>query len=602
MCGIFGYIGFNSTRLSDELLRSMGKAINHRGPDAQGIWCPKDKNVALGNQRLSIIDIENGNQPFISKNNDIVVVQNGEIFNHVEIAESLKGTLWECQTHCDTEVILRLYEKEGIDGLSKLNGMFAIAIFDLRTGDLYLFRDRVGEKPLYFLNKSDKGVFFASEIKSILEVPFYKPEINFDSLNLFMALNYVPRPFTLFNEIYHVRPGHYLHVSNGEVSEICWWDLSFVKLKEKDEDSWISEFRGILEDSVRIRLRSDVPFGAFLSGGVDSSTVVGLMSQLMDKPVNTYSIGFDDPAYDESPYALEAAQRFSTNHVAETVEPNLLDLWPLATYHSDQPHGDVSFLPTYKVAELASRDVRMVLTGDGADELYAGYDKYKSLTNTCSLEKADDSTFSSAVLKSMYLFNAESRDLLLSDSVKNKLNEEFSPQCIVNSELSRSKHLGRINQMLFVDTELLLSGNNLVKPDRMGMAVSIENRAPFMDYRLIEHAFSMPGDLKLVNGETKYIYKKAVASMIGDNLAYRRKQMFTVPVGEWFKTDLKPLCEDLLLSTRSKNRRLFNYDYVSLMLDDHCSGRANYTREIRALMAFEYWCREFLDCKSSSVG
>lgn len=594
MCGIFGYYGFGSTRYSDSQLVAMGNSIRHRGPDSQGIWHKPEQRVALGNQRLSILDLEHGDQPFISDDGKVVVVQNGEIFNHVEIAGDLKGSPWECRTHCDTEVILRLYERDGIAGLDQLNGMFAIAIYDAREQALYLVRDRVGEKPLYY-HLDDSGLVFGSEIKAILSLLPARPGLDFTALNLFFGLNYVPQPFTLFDRVRHVKPGHYVRCDLSGIHEHCWWDLSRIQLEHKSEAQWIDEFNELLDDSVRIRLRADVPFGAFLSGGVDSSTVVGLMSRHMSQPVRTYSIGFDDPKYDESPYAQEAATRFKTCHKLEVVQPNLLSLWPMATYHCDQPHGDVSFLPTYKVAELASRDVKMVLTGDGADELYAGYDKYKGFFGNGEAEFYSDQEFSRRYVDNISLFNEQGLRRLLSVRVCSQVDPQWSVSAVVGQELARSRHMGRINQALFVDTELLLSGNNLVKPDRMGMAVSIENRAPFLDYRLIEHAFSMPGELKLSHGETKYIYKKAVSGLIGEGLAYRKKQMFTVPVGDWFKKEIRPLCEDLLLSERTRSRGLFDYAYVEKLLIDHCEERRNNTREIRALMAFEYWCREFMD-------
>lgn len=594
MCGIFGYYGASGTSYSDPELVAMGNTIYHRGPDSQGIWHLPDQGVALGNQRLSILDLEHGNQPFVSDDQSVVVVQNGEIFNHVEIAADLKGTPWECHSHCDTEVILRLYEKEGISGLAQLNGMFAIAIYDDREKALYIFRDRVGEKPLYY-HYDESGLVFGSEIKAILSLLSFNPGLDFNALNLFFALNYVPQPYTLFNGVRHVKPGHYVRIDSAGPREHCWWDLSRIQLEDKSEKQWIEEFNELLDDAVRIRLRSDVPFGAFLSGGVDSSTVVGLMSRHMSEPVRTYSIGFDDPRYDESPYAQEAATRFKTCHKLEVVQPNLLSLWPMATYHCDQPHGDVSFLPTYKVAELASHDVKMVLTGDGADELYAGYDKYKTFFENSEVNDYDDDEFNRRYVDNICLFKGEALEKLFSSSVLACIDPEYSVSKVVGIELDRSRHMGRINQALFVDTELLLSGNNLVKPDRMGMAVSIENRAPFLDYRLIEHAFSMPGDMKLSNGETKYLYKKAVSGLIGKGLAYRKKQMFTVPVGDWFKNEIRPLCEDLLISDRTRSRGLFDYDYIENILVDHCEGRDNNTREIRALMAFEYWCREFLD-------
>ncbi len=591
MCGIFGYFDGQSQRLSASALHSMGEVIRYRGPDGYGCYHDAEKAVALGNRRLAIIDVEHGQQPFISADGKVIVVQNGEIFNHLELAKELLIDGYPCQTHCDTEVILRLYERDGISGISKLNGMFAIAIYDKELEAVYLVRDRIGEKPFYFLNENGR-VVFASEIKSILQASGRR-EFNSEALNQFLAFNYVPPPLTMFKGIEHVMPGHWLKITQQGVEQKCWWDLAQVSRKEHSESEWIALFNETLDDAVRIRLRSDVPFGAFLSGGVDSSSVVGLMSKHMDQPVNTFCIGFDDPKYDESLYAQKAADRFGTQHVMEKVEPNLIDLWPMATYHCDQPHGDVSFLPTYKVACLAAKQVKMVLTGDGADELFAGYDKYRHFF-TPEIDQQTDEVFQKRYLENISLFQVEQRSELLSPELKSKIGP-LEVDSVVERLYLRSADMDRVNQALYIDMMLLLPGNNLVKPDRMGMAVSLENRAPFLDYRMMELAFSMPGDLKLQNGETKYIYKKAVAPLIGKGLAYRKKQMFTVPIGEWFKSDLKALCQELLLSDRTQARGLFNYDYVAALLENHNNGSGNNTREIRALMAVEIWARSFED-------
>jgi len=588
MCGIFGYFDQNKKEISTSILNKMAQSIYHRGPDGMRLY--SEQGVALGNQRLSILDLEHGWQPFVSVDEQIIVVQNGEIFNHVEIAQELVGSSYECDTHCDTEVILKLYERDGIDFIHKLNGMFAIAIFDKRIDKLFLIRDRVGEKPLHYSYTGDRLVF-ASEIKSILESGVEK-KICYDALDTYLTYNYVTPPLTLFENIKHVLPGHYLEISTSEVQTTCWWDLSKITPVEKTEGEWIDELNATLRSAVSIRLRSDVPFGAFLSGGVDSSTVVGLMSQMVDEPVKTYTIGFNEKKYDESPFALSAAERFSTSHTVEFVESNMLSLWRDAIYHCDQPHGDVSFMPTYKVAELASRDVKVVLTGDGADELFAGYDKYKSFFANESSLNSDVATFQLKYRDNISLFKDDEKNALYLPKTKEKVSKDVSKD-LLNDLLDKSSHMGRINQALFVDTMLLLSGNNLVKPDRMGMAVSIENRAPFLDYRIIELAFSMPGELKLKNGETKSIYKKAVAELIGEELAYRKKQMFTVPVGEWLKHDLKDMVNDLLFSDNSIVANLLDIKVIEKMYQCHCVGQDNYTREIRAIMALEIWLREF---------
>lgn len=588
MCGIFGYFDQLNMEIPTPTLEKMALSIQHRGPDGLGLY--KEPGVALGNQRLSILDLENGWQPFISEDKRVIVVQNGEIFNHVELAQELKGSQYECKTHCDTEVILKLYERDGIDFIHRLNGMFAIAIYDKQIDKLFLIRDRVGEKPLYYSYIDDR-VVFASEIKSILQSDIDK-KVCYDALDTYLTYNYVTPPLTLFKNIKHVMPGHYLEISKSGVEVSCWWDLAKITPVEKSEGEWISEFNHILRDAVSIRLRSDVPFGAFLSGGVDSSTVVGLMSQMVDTQVKTYTIGFNEKQYDESPFALTAAKRFSTEHTAEIVESNMLSLWRDVIYHCDQPHGDVSFMPTLKVAELASRDVKVVLTGDGADELFAGYDKYKTFFSDESMFSCESEFFHSKYLDNISLFTGQTKDELYLPKTKGKITNAAS-KALLDDLLDKSVHMGRINQALYVDTLLLLSGNNLVKPDRMGMAVSIENRAPFLDYRVIELAFSMPGELKLKDGETKSIYKKAVAELIGEDLAYRKKQMFTVPVGEWLKCELKELVTDLLLSDDSMVTGLLDKDCIENMYNLHCLGTENYTREIRAIMALEIWLREF---------
>ena len=590
MCGIFGYFDADKQQLPESLFLKMGEVITHRGPDGQGTY-QSELGVGLGNQRLAILDLEHGDQPFISDDGQIVVVQNGEIFNHLELAEQLSAVGYPCKTHCDTEVILRLYEKEGISCVSKLNGMFAIAIYDKREDALYLIRDRVGEKPLYICQNNGRTLF-ASEIKSILQVEPIRT-VNAKAVNQFLAFNYVPPPLTMFEGVEQVLPGHWLKISRTGTVQNCWWDLASIKIEEKSEEEWVDKFNTVLDEAVRIRLRADVPFGAFLSGGVDSSCVVGIMSRHMARPVKTFCIGFDDPKFDESPYAQKAADRFSTEHSMQKVAPNMIDLWPMATYHCDQPHGDISFLPTYKVASLAAEHVKMVLTGDGADELFAGYDKYKTFFNVTGVD-ASEANFRKSYNDNISLFTEEQRQTLFSSEYQKKLGG-LSVSDVTDPLYEKVRKMDRINQALYIDMMLLLPGNNLVKPDRMGMAVSIENRAPFLDYRMMELAFSIPGELKLRDGETKYIYKKAVVPLIGSELAYRKKQMFTVPVGEWFKNDLRAMCDDLMLSARAQSRGIFDRVAVSNILNDHVNGVSNNTREIRAIMALEIWFREFID-------
>lgn len=585
MCGIFGYFSRDGSDIADTALARMGNAIRHRGPDDSGIF--RRPGVALGNQRLSIIDLAGGHQPFVSDNGKIGIVQNGEIFNFVELAADVASRGNPCRTKSDTEVLLRLYELEGIDFVKKLNGMFAIAIHDGRDKALHIVRDRIGVKPL-FIHDDGQRLVFGSEIKAILPALDAIPATDVEAIHHYLTFNYVPAPFTAFSGISHLMPGHRLTITPSSFRIEQWWDLAAVSPEHgRSENDWIEEFNAILDDAVRIRMRSDVPFGAFLSGGVDSSTVVGLMARHQPDPVKTFCIGFDDPRYDESAFAQAAADRFKTHHVMERVNPDLLDLWPKAAYFCDQPHGDVSFLPTYRVAELAVQHVKVVLTGDGGDELFAGYDKHRDFFALPGIDDLDDSAFFRRYFDSISLFDHEAKLALYTADRRQELGRLDSYD-VAKPWFDQVPHQDRINQALYLDMQLLLSGNNLVKPDRMGMAVSLEARTPFLDYRMMEYAFRMPGHLKLKNNETKYLYKKAVAPLIGDDLAYRKKQMFTVPVGEWFKSRLRGYCEDNL-EQLARHDSLFDQGALLGLVAEHCANTHNRTREIRAAMALNHW-------------
>lgn len=586
MCGIFGYFDREGGSLAPERLQSMGHAIRHRGPDDQGVFTAP--GVALGNQRLSIIDLSGGHQPFVSDDGQIAVVQNGEIFNHIELAAELASKGYPCRTHSDTEVLLRLYESEGIGFLHKLNGMFAIAIFDAREQAVYLARDRIGVKPLY-VHDNGKQVSFSSEIKSLTRAGLIAQEMDEVAFHHFLTFNYVPAPHTMYRGVRHLMPGTIMKITRQSTTSSRWWNLADVApVHGRSENDWIEEFNAILDDAVRLRLRCDVPFGAFLSGGVDSSTVVGLMARHIGDPVKTFCIGFEDPRYDEACFAQAAADRFGTDHTMQRVAPDMLDLWPMATYHCDQPHGDVSFLPTYRVAELAAKHVKVVLTGDGADELFAGYDKYRTFFAAPDVHRQSDEAFRRAYFDSISLFTADAKRRLYSTGMARRV-EGIDSFDVARPYFEEVRHQDRINQALYLDMQLLLSGNNLVKPDRMGMAVSLEARTPFLDYRMMEFAFRMPGELKLKDGVTKYLYKKAVAPLIGGELAYRKKQMFTVPVGEWFKTDRSDYCREQLRQLERKLPETLDVSAVDTLADEHIGGHADRTRELRALIATKHW-------------
>lgn len=591
MCGIFGYWDRGRRALPQDSVRAMARTLVHRGPDDEGIHHVPARGVAIGNRRLSIIDLGGGHQPFVSDDGQIAVVQNGEIFNYVELSAELRAQGVQLHTHSDTEVILRLYEREGIACLKRLNGMFAIAIDDAREDALYLARDRIGVKPLYVRDDGQR-LLFGSEIKAFW--PLVPADRSSDAIDLvaihhYLTFNYIPAPWTAYEGVRHVMPGTWMRFGRGSaVHTERWWCLADQREQDFRFEDWAEQFMGLLDDATRIRLRADVPFGAFLSGGVDSSTIVGLMARHVQQPVKTFCIGFADPRYDESAFAQQAASRFGCDHTREVAELNMLAHWPRVLHHLDQPHGDASFMPTLRVSELAARHVKVVLTGDGGDELFAGYDKYAAFFGRADAFTMPHADFRRLYFDSISLFSPAAKQALYRPDLRRRLAGIDSLSEAAQPWFEEARHFDRVNQALYLDMQLLLSGNNLVKPDRMGMAVSIEARTPFLDWRMMEFAFRSRGATKLHGGDKKHWFKRAAAPLIGEALAHRSKQMFTVPVGDWFRGEL----HGWLVSTLQGSdllARLFEPAVVAAMLERHRTGDANFTRELRALAALALW-------------
>ncbi len=592
MCGIFGYWSRARQPLADDALSVMARTLVHRGPDDEGIWHQPQRGVAIGNRRLSIIDLGGGHQPFVSDDGQVAVVQNGEIFNYIELAAELRQQGVQLKTASDTEVILRLYEREGIGFVRKLNGMFAIAIDDAREDAMYLVRDRIGVKPLYIADDGDT-VAFGSEIKAIKALPLANRSqftIDIESIHHYLSFNYIPAPWTVHQGVKHVMPGTWMKFTRlAGVQTQRWWRLADQREQDFSYEAWAEEFMATLDDATRIRLRADVPFGAFLSGGVDSSTIVGLMARHVDPPVKTFCIGFADPRYDESAFALQAAQRFGCEHTSEVAELNMLARWPQVLHHLDQPHGDASFMPTLRVSELAAKHVKVVLTGDGGDELFAGYDKYAAFFARPDAQSLPVASFQRQYFDSISLFSPEAKRALYQPAVQAQLEGIDSFSVAAKPWFDEAQHFDRVNQALYLDMQLLLSGNNLVKPDRMGMAVSIEARTPFLDWRMMELAFRSRGSTKLgPGGDKKHWFKRAAVPLIGEDLAYRKKQMFTVPIGEWFKGESHGWLRDTLHGSELL-AQIFERPVIDAMLAQHRAGSANFTRELRALAALGVW-------------
>lgn len=593
MCGIFGNFCFRDGNVEDAVLDRVARSLRHRGPDAVGY--ERDSRAALGNTRLSILDLSDAsNQPILSDDGRIVVVQNGEIYNYIELRDELRREGVAFRTTGDTEVILRAYERWGSGFVTRLNGMFAIAIHDRRDGAMWVYRDRLGVKPLYLWGGLAEGrLWFASEIKALLAagVP---AQPDYDAIAQFLALNYVPQPATAFRGITHLPPGHLLRLTADGMELRRYWDLADARPEPgMTEAEAKAGLLALLDDATRIRMRSDAQFGAFLSGGLDSSSVVGFMSLYQKKPVRTFSIGFEDARFDESPFAHAASRRFGTLHELKVMKPEVEKLWPRFIWHVDQPHGDVSFMPMDQVSRIAARDVKMVLTGDGGDELFAGYEKYAAFFKGGRVDALEPGWEDRFVRESGLLHGQEAAELLTGPL--GTAFRETDPYRALSDEVRRAEGHDPINRVLFAETTTLLPGNNLVKPDRMAMANSLEVRSPFLDYRMAEFAFRMPGALKLAGGETKAVYKKAVLPLLGPELTYRRKQMFTVPVGEWFRGALSEYCCAVLLDGRLGARGIVSEEAVRNMWDSHVSGKANFTRQLRALISLELWFRLFID-------
>jgi asparagine synthase (glutamine-hydrolysing) len=583
MCGIAGFISKNKQYDKNIYINSIVTSINHRGPDESGVF--NEDDVCLLNTRLSIIDVSQGHQPFISKDKNIIVVQNGEIYNYIEIQDELKSKGIRFNTNSDTEVILRAYEYYGTECFSKFNGMFAISIYDKNINKLILARDRLGVKPLYIYQKDDE-LHFSSEIKSFLNFNYFDKSIDNQSIHNYMKFNYIPIPNTIYKYVKHLEPASYYEIDIDTLNtrKVKYWEiLNIEENQDITEEEIFKQIDEILTDAIKIRLRSDVGIGAFLSGGLDSSLVCAMTKKIFDVSLDTYSIGFKEKRFDESIYAKQVAEYCGLNNNIHILESDIIELWNTTTWHNDQPHGDISFIPTYILSQFTAKDYKLVFTGDGADEAFAGYTKYFSILDN-DMNKYFDSI---SLIKDDNDF-----DKLYSEEFITDIDYNI-PYKIFSNTINEVSNKDNINKILHFDTRQLLPGNNLVKPDKMAMANSLETRSPLLDYRLFELIQSIPGKYKLQDGETKYILKKFALKYLPKDIVYRKKQMFTVPVGEWFKTNLKDYVIDIVTSDSLKSRNIFNDEYLNQILDDHINETKDYTRELRAIVNLELWFRVF---------
>jgi asparagine synthase (glutamine-hydrolysing) len=632
MCGICGIASSGVGKvIPASLLSAMCDKIVHRGPDDEGYFV--DEDIALGSRRLSIIDVEGGHQPLSNEDNSVWIAHNGEVYNFPVLREELIGRGHNFATKTDTETIVHSYEEWGEDFVNKLRGMYAFALWDGRLKKLLIVRDRVGIKPLYYTYLGDNTLVFGSELKSILVHPNVKRSLEPRALDLFLTLEYIPEPLSIFSGVHKLPAGCYLIYEKGKVQIKKYWAIN-PETKIPKEQAPVSlpdiqdELYHLLKEAVRMRMISDVPLGAFLSGGIDSSTIVALMHELGASPIKTFSIGFEDKTYDELNHARRIAQKFGTEHEEFVLQPQAMELTEKLIHHLDEPFGDFSIFPTYLVSKMARAHVKVILSGDGGDELFGGYEHYQAQT----LSKSRLSGFLQKPLpgivknfrpsaKKKGLWNKIRRYaqgfehssnlrhfrwmMFLSEANKTLL---YSPDLIQDLDRTTNVHdspplaylFSQMDQFdditgeLYLDFKTYLVDDILVKVDRMSMATSLESRVPLLDHKVVEYAFALPGHLKLKGMTTKWILKKTVERLLPRENIYRRKEGFSIPIKHWLRNELRDLMLGYLDEQKIQKEGLFNFEPIKHMIDSHLAGKENYSHQLWALLVFEIWREQYL--------
>lgn len=622
MCGIAGIVSTHGERVDAATIHRMCQAIVYRGPDDEGVFAKE--GTGLGMRRLSIIDIAGGHQPVFNEDRTVWVVFNGEIYNFPSLREELVNRGHRFSTHTDTEVIVHLYEEMGADCVSKLRGMFVFALYDDRRRKLLMARDRLGKKPLHYALQGGR-LFFASEIKSILTAAPELAVLNSQALLQYMWFGYVPDPLTAFTTIHKLPPAHLLEFENGKANVRQYWDLPQYGTHVPDnEEECLEEIEERLAEAVRIRLISDVPLGALLSGGTDSSTVVALMARANSAPVKTFAIGFRDQDFNEAPYARMVAEKFGTDHHELIVEPDVLETVQTLTSSLEEPFGDSSMLPTYFVSCLARKHVTVALSGDGGDEIFAGYDRYSIHLRRQIFERIPKwarhfyrnqvyprlptdmrgKKFSYNVslpwreryIDGISFVPAFERDMpLLSDDFRTVLSESGGPAEVMYKYFDSAPADDPVSQMLYVDTKTYMAADILTKVDRMSMLASLEVRVPILDQDFVEWATALPIDWKIRGGRQKYILRK-LAERVGvpREVLYRPKKGFALPLVHWMRHELKELIMNVLLDPETMQRGYFEPRGVKQLLDEHFRGRRDHSGRIWRLLMFELWHRNYL--------
>jgi asparagine synthase (glutamine-hydrolysing) len=618
MCGIAGIYSLASGRLPPvSVVDAMCRAIMHRGPDDQGIY--NDDRAIIGMRRLSIIDLASGHQPIHNEDQSVWLVFNGEIYNYRELRRDLEARGHSFYTHSDSECIVHCYEEYGTECFSKLVGMFAIAIWDKRHQRLVLARDRVGKKPLFYTTTRDGLFAFGSEIKTLLVVPGVETKIAPEAVWDYLLLGYVPTPRSIFSSIAKLPPAHYMVCQDGAVTTHSYWQLDFEPKWNADEPELVQRLQAELETAVRARLVSDVPFGAFLSGGLDSSVVAALMARNLGTPVKTFTIGFQETIYDETVDARRVARHIDAEHHELIVDPDAVSLLDDLVWYFDEPFGDSSAIPTYLVSKLAAQHVKMVLSGDGGDESFAGYTRYAKYRLLGNLHGAAGLARRGFGLLAKLLPAAASRRAAW---IAYRLGQPYPDNYLTGVALmtpeaaqaliggaprartaygSVAHHFERsdissgLDKILAGDMATYLLDDILVKVDRMTMANSIEARAPLLDHRLMEFAARVPDGLKTRHGKGKYLFRKAAAGLLPAECLQKKKQGFAIPLALWFRGELQPLMRDLLASRAFRERGIFNPAVASGLLERHVAGQGDFSEPLWLILVFELWARRFSD-------
>jgi asparagine synthase (glutamine-hydrolysing) len=614
MCGIAGIVRWNGSSPSIEDVQAMCDVIDHRGPDDEGFY--QDDFAILGMRRLSIIDLQTGHQPVSNEDGTVWVVLNGEIYNFKELRRDLESRGHRFSTTSDTETIVHLYEDFGADAIQRLRGMFGLAIWDSRRDELLLARDRLGIKPVYYA-RIGGGIAFASELKSLLQMPQIERRLSWEALSHFLSLGWTSEGRSIIEGVFKLKPGHLLKLSKDGLRIDKYWSIQFSQ-RQASENDLVEELRELLRESVSLHLRSDVPLGAFLSGGIDSSAVVATMANLLSAPVKTFAIGSGDPEFDELKYARVVARAFRTEHYELVLEPHTVQVLDDLAWFQDEPLADTSLIPTYMVSKLAAEHVKVVLSGDGGDEIFGGYDKYlveqqerrrdnlpRFLLSTLGAlsrvmpEGMKGRRFlqhfsyegSRRYLDSVGCFSPEEQYRLLEGDVRAQMwNSDPIRQALVHLEKERDW----LSAVQYWDLQAYLPLDILPKVDRMTMAHSIEARPALLDHRLVEFALSLPSDMRIRGKTTKYLFRRAMRGLLPDLVIDRPKRGFTLPLGHWLRGDWSGYVRELLLSDTSRKRGIFRPAYISRLLSLHERGR-DLNVQLWALASFELWCRTFLD-------